>query len=144
MRMSRSSMKYDGFEQETEYLPEALRGVARNHLASFDYFLDHGLSEVVRCLDNISIQPSGAQNTSSSPRFKMWFENISIGRPIREDTTAVRARDPRVFPRECRGRQIRTRRLCWQQLPGHSGISAPSFSEIFAYACFRHGCIEGL
>ena len=33
----------------------------------------------------------------------MWFENISIGRPIREDTTALRARDPDVFPRRCRG-----------------------------------------
>ena len=32
VQMSRSSMKGDGFEQGTGYLPEALRGVARNHL----------------------------------------------------------------------------------------------------------------
>ena len=94
-------MKRDfGLKQGDRYLPEALSGVARNHVASFDYFLDHGLADVVRCLDIIGIQPSEAKNRSS--RLKLWVENVSIGRPSKEDTGIVRACDPRVFPRECR------------------------------------------
>lgn len=97
-------------------IPDALHGVVLNHVASFDYFVEHGLSEVVDRLNPVSVQTPGT--TAVSSRFSLWFEKLRLGRPSREGDGAVRARDPRVFPRECREASITykapmTATLCW-------------------------------
>ena len=85
-------------------IPDALHGIVRNHVASFDYFIEHGLAEVVERLTPVAIQTPGT--TAASGRLHVWFEEVRVGRPAREGDGGVRARDPRVFPRECREASI--------------------------------------
>ena len=103
-------------DDANEPIPDALHGIVRNHVASFDYFVEHGLSEVGDRLNPVIIQSPGT--TDSASRFSLWFEEVRLGRPSREGDGAVRARDPRVFPRECREASMTykapmTATLCW-------------------------------
>ena len=63
-------------------LPVTLTGVARNHVASFDYFVQHGLSEIVKRLRKVTLQIPGTKDPSS--RVHVWFDEISLGKPSRE------------------------------------------------------------
>mmetsp|Transcript_14619 Transcript_14619/g.59653 ORF Transcript_14619/g.59653 Transcript_14619/m.59653 type:complete len:552 (+) Transcript_14619:299-1954(+) len=81
-------------------LPASLTGVARNHVASFDYFVQHGLSEIVKRLRKVTLQIPGTKDPSS--RVHVWFDEISLGKPSREGDGTSCSRDPRLFPRECR------------------------------------------
>ena len=81
-------------------LPETLAGIARNHVASFDYFVQHGLPEVVKRLGKVTLQVPGTKDPTS--RVHVWFDEISLGKPWRDGDSASSSRDPRLFPRECR------------------------------------------
>ena len=81
-------------------LPVTLTGVARNHVASFDYFVQHGLSEIVKRLRKVTLQIPATKDPSS--RVHVWFDEISLGKPSREGDGTSCSRDPRLFPRECR------------------------------------------
>jgi len=115
-RRLKTEKVYADDNDSNDPIPDALHGIVRNHVASFDYFVEHGLSEVVERLDAVAIQPPGTSAPSS--RLSLWFEEVCIGRPSRESDGSARARDPRVFPRECREASITykgpmTAAVCW-------------------------------
>ena len=81
-------------------VPAALRGLVVNHVSSFDYFVERGLSEVTRLMPPVQFQAPGTSDAAH--RVSLWLEDVRIGKPTREGEGSARARDPRVFPRECR------------------------------------------
>ena len=82
-------------------LPETLAGIARNHVASFDYFVQHGLPEVVKRLGKVT--PASTRNQRPYPRaFTFGLMRLALGKPWRDGDSASSSRDPRLFPRECR------------------------------------------
>ena len=81
-------------------VPAALRGLVVNHVSSFDYFVERGLSEVTRLMPPVQFQAPGTSDAAQ--RVSLWLEDVRIGKPTREGEGSARARDPRVFPRECR------------------------------------------
>ena len=107
-----------GEEYNSAPVPDALHGLVHNHVASFDYFVERGLSEVVERLQSVAFQAPGT--TDDAARIKIWFEDVRIGKPSREGDASVRAQDPRVFPRECREASITykspmTATVCWSK-----------------------------
>ena len=88
-----------GEEYNSAPVPDALHGLVHNHVASFDYFVERGLSEVVERLQSVAFQAPGT--TDDAARIKIWFEDVRIGKPSREGDASVRAQDPMVFPK-CR------------------------------------------
>ena len=81
-------------------VPAALRGLVVNHVSSFDYFVERGLSEVTRLMPPVQFQAPGTSDAAH--RVSLWLEDVRIGKPTREGEGSARSRDPRVFPRECR------------------------------------------
>ena len=81
-------------------VPAALRGLVVNHVSSFDYFVERGLSEVTRLMPPVQFQAPGTSDAAH--RVSLWLEDVGIGKPTREGEGSARSRDPRVFPRECR------------------------------------------
>ena len=81
-------------------VPAALRGLVVNHVSSFDYFVERGLSEVTRLMPPVQFQAPGPSDAAH--RVRVWLEDVRRGQPPREGEGSARARDPRVFPRECR------------------------------------------
>ena len=95
---------------------DALRSIVSNHVASFNYFVEHGLAEVIKRMASVSVQAPGTSAQSS--RIRLWFSGVSMKTPVRERDGLSLARDPRVFPRECREagstyKAPMTANICW-------------------------------
>ena len=102
-------------------LPDALRDIVGSHVASFDYFAEHGLADVVAGLSSVTLQIPGT--TAESSRILVWFEKIYLGKPCTENGGLPCTRDPRVFPRECREASTTykapmTASICWSAEEG--------------------------
>ena len=48
------------------------------------------------------VQFQAPGTSDAAQRVSLWLEDVRIGKPTREGEGSARARDPRVFPRECR------------------------------------------
>ena len=108
-------------------VPESLHGLVRNHVASFDSFVERGLAEVVKRLPRVAFQAPGTTDPGS--RHELWFESVTLGKPGRGESdgaAGARARDPRVFPRECREASMTYKApmratVCWRKGVGGGG-----------------------
>ena len=65
------------------------------HVESFSYLLDTGIHECVKDLARREM------TVASGDTLHFWLESVSVGHPLKTDSTTT---EHRVFPRECRER----------------------------------------
>lgn len=76
-------------------VPAEFEELVKPHVASFDYFLGEGLQALVQ-----SVKPVMLESSITKLRHRVWFENPSVGKPLREAHAEML--EPRLFPRDCR------------------------------------------
>ena len=87
-----------GMQDKYELLPAFLkiRGLVRQHIESFDYFIDHELKKIVRAKANVKV------TCDSDPSFYLRYTNIYVGEPsVIEDCVT----HP-ITPHNCRLRDM--------------------------------------
>ena len=86
-------------KDKSELLPAFLktRGLVRQHIESFNYFINHEMRKIVLAKSNRKVTCDHDAN------FKLEYTNVYVGRPVQEDDSYTR----KVFsPQECRLRDM--------------------------------------
>lgn len=92
---------------------ELFRRLVAPHVDSFNYFCGAGLRKVVEILPRVRIDDGSGRPVS------VWFDEVTVERPMREESRANALRkDLRIFPRECREAGTSysgalSARVCW-------------------------------
>eukprot|EP00873_Tetraselmis_striata_P041965 jgi/Tetstr1/462229/TSEL_000628.t1 len=76
-------------------VPAEFEELVKPHVASYDYFLGEGLQTLV-----MSVKPVTIEHSVTKVKHRVWFENPSVGKPLREAHAEML--EPRLFPRDCR------------------------------------------
>lgn len=87
-----------------------LRDLTMNHVDSFNYFVEEGLSRGVKdiepaeldIIDMKKVRDERKVNLSEVSTVKFWMEDVKIAKP----TKAGAGRSNKLLPRECRERKI--------------------------------------
>ena len=85
------------FQDKWDLLPAflAVKGLVKQHIDSFNYFVDVDLQAILR---------ANARITSDvDPNFFLEYEDIRVGHPERPDENAI---NPSITPHECRLRDL--------------------------------------
>ncbi|MCO5610407.1 hypothetical protein L7F22_064643 [Adiantum nelumboides] len=114
-------------EDKWELLPAFLqvKGLVKQHIDSFNFFIDKDLKNIVKANDRVT--------SDIDPKFFLRYTDIEVGMPERSDADAT---NKEVFPHECRlrdmtysapilvkieyyrgGKTVRRRNVCIGKLP---------------------------
>lgn len=73
----------------------AVKGLVKQHLDSFNYFVDVGVKQIVKANSRIT--------SDIDPKFYLEYEDIHVGMPTRQDPSHIRKP---ITPHECRLRDL--------------------------------------
>ena len=85
---------------------ELMKGAGKHHIDSFDNTIDSLLEVACERMQPITISPPPTSSLNISS-ILLYYTSFQISRPLNPDTSGLHRRgDPRLFPRECREREL--------------------------------------
>lgn len=89
--------KVEAIEQIPEKQHKIVQNLIRNHIESYDYFIDHGLLEGIKAI------PPFYYTLPSGQKLEVHVVNFKLSKPQIDSTSF--ARDKNLYPAECRQRR---------------------------------------